>query len=50
MALMHQHIALISDILNRGGLTDGLIGAVTMTFAIDLKDEGITVICYCPGW
>ena len=21
-----------------------------MTFAIDLKDEGITVICYCPGW
>ena len=24
--------------------------AVTMTFAIDLKDEGITVICYCPGW
>ena len=25
-------------------------GAVTMTFAIDLKDEGITVICYCPGW
>jgi len=26
------------------------INMMTMTFAIDLKDEGITVICYCPGW
>lgn len=22
----------------------------TMSLAADLKDEGITVICYCPGW
>ncbi|CAL5224415.1 g7097 [Coccomyxa viridis] len=26
------------------------LNMMTMTFAIDLKDEGITVICYCPGW
>ena len=22
----------------------------TMSLAADLKDDGITVICYCPGW
>lgn len=24
--------------------------AETLTFAADLKDEGFTVISYCPGW
>ena len=24
--------------------------AETMSLAAELKDDGITVICYCPGW
>ena len=27
-----------------------LHSAETMSLAAELKDDGITVICYCPGW
>jgi len=26
------------------------LNMLTMSLAADLKDDGITVICYCPGW
>ena len=32
------------------GITTMLYCAETLTFAADLKDEGFTVISYCPGW
>ena len=38
---------------NDGGHFDALQAALnmqTMSLAADLKDDGITVICYCPGW